>query len=211
MGTYHELRRGMIETTKTTQRLNQQVETIIRHLHVESKYLDSVIEFSHEMQSVLRTRRSTPSQPTAAVEPADNKPASSIHAERTEQLKQKLDGLKQKIAREFLPVLEGRKKLAATLKRLDPNQETMPSATALALRVGEPWRSQLKQLRSEIRNKLNQAQSISMGNQALLIYTLDFYNRLLTGLSQDYRQSNYYNSMGHTQNQIAGSLVKTNC
>lgn len=200
----------MSDKTKT-QRLSQQVEFVVQHLNVESKYLDSVIESSLEMQSILRERGSTPVNPAATPSPAEAKPDSSLQAERNERLKQKLDKLKNDIARDFMPVLEGRKKLVEVLGSIDPKQEATPSVTSLALLVGEPYKSELKKLRNEIRNKLNQVQSISMGSQALLIYTLDFYNRLLTGLSQEYRQSNYYNSMGQTQNQFAGSLIKTNC
>ncbi len=200
----------MLDQTQT-QRLQEQVEEIIQHLNVESKYLDSVIESSREMQSILRERGSASAKPASASQPNETSPESSHHAERNKRLKQKLDQLKNDIAREFLPILEGRKRLLEVIRSLDPKHETTPSVTTLALLVDEPQRSKLKKLRSEIRNKLHQVQSISMGSQALLIYTLDFYNRLLTGLSQDYRQSNYYNAQGQTQNQFAGSLIKTNC
>ena len=186
-------------------------EFIIQHLSMESKYLDSVIDSSLEMQLILREGRSTPGDPDVPRMRDEATANGSLQAERHHRMKKKLDKLKGEIAREFLPVLEGRKKLVEVLGSIDPTQTGTPSVTSLALRVEEPYRSELKKLRSEIRSKLNQVQSISMGSQALLIYTLDFYNRLLTGLSQDYRQSNYYNSMGQTQNQFAGSLIKTNC
>lgn len=195
----------MAKKTEHTMLSNDQANFAINHLTLESQYLDSVIETSLEMQLILRER------PATAATVNGNATNTALQLERNQRLKVRLSKLREKIAEQFLPVLEGRKQLVEFLKSVDPDQTKTPSVSALAMKVEEPHRSELKRLRCEIRGKLNQVQSISMGSQALLIYTLDFYSKLLTGISQDIRQPKYYNSLGRSQKQLAGSLLKTNC
>ena len=190
--------------------------------------MDTVIESSLEIQSALREHRTRPALRIAtpavesqdvpngesdgtATEPAARPATPSLEAERHQRLEGRLSKLRSEIADAFEPVLQGRRKFVEVLRAIEPTNSHTPSVSALLLKTDEPQRSKLKNLRNEIRRKLNEVQSISMGNQAVLIYTLDFYNRLLTGISTDQRQSNYYNSHGQTKTRQTGSLVRTNC
>jgi flagellar biosynthesis/type III secretory pathway chaperone len=202
--------------------MNEKISFIVEHLRTESKHLDEVIESSLEMQAILRESRNHPpaklhvagdseSSERETESPSDKPNGQNLQSERTERLNDRLRELRTDIAQRALPVLEGRKQLVEVLKAVDSNAEKTPSLSELATQVDEPLRTELKQLRSDIRSKLNQVHSISMGNQAVLLYTLDFYNRLLTGLSTDGEQSSYYNSTGRSQNHFAGSFVQTKC
>ncbi len=211
----------MFETISDSQMM-EKITSIIDHLVIESKYLDSVIESSLEIQSLLRDRQSFPSvslsqsstqsesngTPTINPTPA---PSPAAQADPSQKTAQRLTEIREQLAREFLPVMKGRQVMLETMNSIDAKQKQTPSVTALTLKVDEPLRSQLKQLRNEIRSKLHKVQSIAMGNQAILLYTMDFYNRLLNGLSRDQRPSNYYNATGKTQNHFSVNLIETNC
>ena len=198
---------------------NEKISFILEHLRTESNHLDYVIESSLEIQSILRgfrNQRTPTRQEENDGNPGQNETAardqpSDLQSKRIERSNERLHELRAKIAQRAVPVLNGRKKLVEMLKAVDSTAEKTPSLVELASQVDEPLRTELKQLRSDIRSKLNQVHSISMGNQAVLLYTLDFYNRLLTGLSTDGQQSSYYNSTGRSQNHVAGSFVQTKC
>lgn len=196
-----------------------QAQFIVNHLRLESRHLDAVIESSLEMQAILRERRTVeplgttlPTGPHSASPNAPDEPTDHAReTQRNHRMAARLSVLRRKIAEQFVPVLDSRRKLGEVLKTISSDQDRAPTVTSLALMVDEPLRGELKTLRREIRSKLNQVQSISMGNQAVLIYTLDFYGRLLSGLTPDKTQSNYYDANGRSQSHFAGSLVRTNC
>lgn len=205
------------------------IRTVVAQLKVESEYLDTVIESSKEMQTILRASRgAAPTSSPPATGNEVRQPAttagetvlkrtespivvSGLQAEFNEQLNARMAALRTKLETDFLPVVSGRKTMIGVLKSLDPTAEQTPTLSEIAARVEGPLKSDLKRLRSEIRSKLNQIHSISMGNQAVLLYTLDFYNRLLAGLSGDPEQSSYYNANGRSQHHTSGSIVRTNC
>jgi flagellar biosynthesis/type III secretory pathway chaperone len=191
--------------------MQDKLALIVRHLQVESGHLDTVIESSLEMQSILRARRTpiAPSQNESGS--VDNPPTTGLRVDRNQRLNQRMLKLRADIEQNFQPIAQGRKQLVDVVKTMDPNAEKTPTLSELAMHVEEPLRSKLKLLRNEIRGKLNRVHSISMGNQAVLLYTLDFYNRLLSGLSSDDQQSSYYNADGRSQNHSAGNIVQTNC
>jgi len=199
-----------------TSALNQTIVKIIAHLETESKFLDSVVESTLEIQEALRKHREIPREPMVCL--SGNTVASiqllnitPMQAERNRRLNEYLTKLREGISKSFLPVLQGRKKLVELLATIDPTQTRAPTVSELAVRVDEPYRSQLKSLRTEMRAKLSRVHSISMGNQAVLIYTLDFYNRLLNGLSQEGGGSTYYNQMGKSKQLKSGNFIQTNC
>ena len=200
---------------KSSSPMNEKIAFIVEHLRAESNHLDLVIESSLEMQSILRESRDNRNPGKKAANEAETtsgKPESDgLQVERNQRLNDRLHELRSDIATRALPVLEGRKKLVEVLNAVDANSKKTPSLSELASQVDEPLRTELKQLRNDIRGKLNEVHAISMGNQAVLLYTLDFYNRLLTGLATDGEQSSYYNSTGRSQNHIAGSFVQTKC
>jgi len=198
----------------TDSKMREKLSLIVRHLRVESTYLDTVIESSLEMQSILRGRRN----PVSAAQPLSNELEHvedglviGLQADLDQRLNQRMAKLRADIEQDFLPIARGRRVLVDVLRSIDPDGEKTPTLSELAMRAEDPLRGELKSLRNEIRSKLNQVHSISMGNQAVLLYTLDFYNRLLAGLSTDDQQSNYYNANGRSQNHIAGSIVQTKC
>ena len=204
----------MIEKTSNSKML-EKAQSIIEHLKVESAFLDSVIDSSREMQALLRHRQ--PVQGASAnrdpqeTESVDDRATAPIdQTERNQQLTARLTEIREQIARQFLPVIEGRRKMVETIHAINVKQEPTPSITSLALKVDEPIRGNLRALRDEIRFKLNQVQAISMGSQAILLYTMDFYQRMLTGLSKDKTRSSYYNATGRSQNTTAINLIETN-
>ena len=203
----------------------ESISFIVKHLSVESSHLDTVIESSLEMQAILRESRNSRVPGNTLETTNDDKPSNEnnspdaetqsannlLQTERNRRLQDRLTKLRQEITQQAMPVLEGRRELVEILNAIQPSAEKTPSLSELSTKVEEPLRKELKQLRNEIRGKLNQVQSISMGNQAVLLYTLDFYNRLLTGLSTDGERSSYYDSTGQSQNRLAGGFVQTDC
>lgn len=204
----------MIETLGDS-KMSEKANSVIAHLEMESQFLDFVIESSLEMQSLLRDRQTFQSvplvQPTDRLAVDDEAVTNRPKNDQNERLKSRLAEIRQQIARQFQPVIEGRRNMVEIMNSITPNRSQPPSVTALTLKIDEPFRGRLKQLRNEIRLKLNQVQSISMGSQAVLLYTMDFYNRLLTGLTKDQTRSSYYNSMGRTHNRSSVNFVETNC
>jgi hypothetical protein len=136
---------------------------------------------------------------------------SELKFERSQRVTKRLEELRTKIENDFVPVIKGRRTMVQVLKSMTQESSRTPTLSELAAGSEEPLKTQLKAMRNEIRAKLNQIHSITMGNQAVLLYTLDFYNRLLAGLSGDARNSNYYNANGHTQQHSSGNIVRTNC
>ena len=198
----------------TDSKMREKLSLIVRHLRVESTYLDTVVESSLKMQAILRERRNPVSvaDPTQnELEHAEDGRVTGLQADLDQRLNQRMVKLRADIEQDFLPIASGRRILVDVLRSIDPDGEKTPTLSELAMRVEDPLRGELKSLRNEIRGKLNQVHSISMGNQAVLLYTLDFYNRLLAGLSTDDQQSNYYNANGRSQKHIAGSIVQTKC
>jgi hypothetical protein len=103
--------------------------------------------------------------------------------------------------------LESRRQLPGILAALcdTPEKATLSS---IAASLPQPVKGQLMELRWEIRGKMDQVYAISMGNQAVLIYTLDFYDQLLPGSRSD---SGCYNATGQTQNQYDAGVIKNHC
>ena len=178
------------------------VELVISHLRRESEYLDSVIDCSLKMKDVLRERRTIADSESA-------NPAAANHTASAPQ-HEKLNELREDLTRQFVPVLEGRQQMKTVLEEFKPHLKT-PTVSSLAPRLNEPARNELKQLRNDIRAKLNEVRAITMGNQAVLIYTMDFYHRLLTGLSNDVEPAKAYNKSGKLTNQIGGGMLQKEC
>lgn len=188
----------------------ERITIVLGHLQMESIYLDTVIESGREIQSILRQQRERVSGDQSD-EPHDEEatPGRFFQQERNERIRERLAELRSEISTRFLPVLEARKKLPGILKQFDPACAEAPSLTALSFLVAESYRTRLKELRDEIRSKLNQVYSITMGNQTVLIYTLNYYDQLLNGNAD---RPDYYNANGQTTSQNYGTnFLKTNC
>ncbi len=181
----------------------ERLTIVFGHLQMESLYLDTVIESGLEIQQILREQRSIP---TAVV----GEEATAAQREN-QKIMERLNQLRDGISKRFLPVLEARKKLPGVLKTFAPTgEDEAPSLTSLFFLINEPFRSKLKNLREEIRTKLDKVYSITMGNQTVLIYTLNYYDVLLNGNAP---KSDCYNASGLTQAQsfFKSTFVATNC
>ncbi len=197
---------------QTTER-NIAIDYVLTHLRRESTYLDTVIECSLKIKDVLREPQTNPNAPTtpeSATGPAEvsNETAPSRPAALPSH--ERLDALRSDLARQFVPVLEGRQRMKSALQEFKPILET-PNVSSLAPRLQEPARRELKQLRDDIKEKLNEVRAITMGNQAVLVYTMDFYHRLLTGLSSDVQPSKAYNKSGKLSNQVGSGMLQKEC
>ncbi len=188
--------------------LAKKVNSIIRQLETESEFLDAVIESSLELQALLRVDRR--SGTTVECDEAQTDAATRIVR------------LKEKLGRQFQPIKVGRDAMLEQIGSVEAgsveahsNARQPLTAKELARRVPDPQRSRLLQLRSEIRSKLNRIRAISMGNQAVLVYTMDFYNRLLTGLALRPSESGGYDASGSStagsKHRVPGNFIQTNC
>lgn len=193
---------------KTNERINEataisadSVAFILKQLAAESAFLDDVIESCLQMQTIVRDGR--------------NSRAENSSSKARQEGSDPISGLRQQLEQRFEPIQQGRQQMLNLIASL-PLPTTVPrTAAELARRVEEPERGQLIGLRAEIRSKFNRIQAICMGNQALLVYTLDFYNRLLAGLSRQPVGSAGYDATGATTNpsitRLPGNIVQTRC
>ncbi len=208
--------------------LTNQIGFILDHLQSESEYLDVVIECSMKMKEILSRIRS---RSVSAGESADARsksegpesetilpghPGEAAETTATDQKTdddpiRELDGLRENLLRQFLPVLEGRRRLASVREELNPMLEGKPTVTMLSKRLDEPARSDLIRLKRDILNKINEVRSINIGNQAVLIYSINFYDRLLSGLTGESVSAPCYSANGEIQKSWGGGLLKTDC
>lgn len=195
--------------------VNFAIEFVIHHLRRESEYLDTVIECSLKMKNILSQRQSMAdsghlSADSADTESSDPEPSAARPAPDPRQPHAKLDALRQDLARQFVPVHEGRQQMKVALQEFKPFLDS-PTVSALAPRLNDPARGELKKLRDDIKDKLNEVRAITMGNQAVLVYTMDFYHRLLTGLSSDIQPAKAYNKSGKLTNQVGSGMLQKEC
>ena len=182
--------------------LTETAEFVIRQLEAESEFLDGVIQSSLEMQNLLRVVRRHERGP---------------ETESPGSVTDRLTGLKKQLGEQFKPVESGRNAILERVHSIQTESSRQKPLTAreLAREVAEPQRGRLMQLRAEIRAKLNRIQAISMGNQAVLVYTMDFYNRLLTGLNLCPAESAGYDATGSSTTGAAphlpGNFIQTTC
>lgn len=183
--------------------LVEKANSIIRQLETESEFLDAVIESSLELQALLRVGR-------RSGETAESDEPQADVATRIARLKEQLGS-------QFQPIKSGRDAMMDHIRSIQAHSDARKPLTAkeLARRVPDPQRSRLTQLRNEIRSKLNRIQAISMGNQAVLVYTMDFYNRLLTGLALRPADSPGYDASGSSTtgatHRVPGNFIQTTC
>ncbi len=177
-------------------------QAILEHLWQESTYLDSVIECSMKMSHLL-SQSSYASQTDHDSESSPREPATSAH--------QQLNQLKQELTDSFEPVAAGRQQLQAALRKLEPFVEGTPTLRDLVPSLDLVTRDELEQLRIEIKRKIHDVQAMTLSNQAVLIYTLDFYHRLMTGITGESTSSKSYNAHGQTIHQSSTHLLEKQC
>ncbi len=185
--------------------LVDKADRIIRQLESESEFLDAVIESSLELQDLLRVGR------------RNRAPAADEKRDPPTDVALRIARLKERLGSRFEPLKSGRDAMIDHIRSIQAHSNSRSPLTAkeLARRVPDPQRSRLTQLRNEIRSKLNRIQAISMGNQAVLVYTMDFYNRLLTGLALQPADSSGYDASGASTSgathRIPGNFIQTTC
>jgi hypothetical protein len=69
----------------------------------------------------------------------------------------------------------------------------------------------VQQLRAEIFDKLDTVRSITLGNQMVLYYSFDFYQRMLRGLTGNDPQPTGYSPNGRRENIETGQVMFKNC
>jgi hypothetical protein len=178
-------------------------QAVLEHLRQESAYLDSVIACSLKMSELLR-HSSYASQTKEGELPGS----------REEKEKATLDQLHEMRAGlnvAYAPIAVGRDALHLAIQKLKADAVDAPSLQDLASELEGPVKDELIQLRGEIREKLQDVQSITLGNQAVLIYTLDFYHRLMMGISGDSAIAPAYNAHGQKTQQLTAHLVEKQC
>ena len=184
--------------------LVEKADSIILQLQSESEFLDAVIESSLELQALLRVGRRSGTSSEEGDEPETD-------------VATRIARLKDQLGDRFQPIESGRKSMMDHIRSIQAHSNARQPLTAkeLARHVPDPQRSRLTQLRNEIRAKLNRIQAISMGNQAVLVYTMDFYNRLLTGLALRPADSSGYDASGSSTkgstHRIPGNFIQTTC
>ena len=176
-------------------------QAILEHLHQESNYLDSVIACSSRMSDLLKESSFSNSGPV------DHAPANSDAAVSVASIQR----MKSDLAIRFEPIAAGRKQVNSVLERLEANSANGPSLRELAARLEGPLRDELNRLRHEIRQKLQEVQTITLGNQAVLLYTLDFYHRMMAGITGEIPSAHSYNANGQMLQSPAGHLVEKQC
>ncbi len=201
-----------------TAELHVAAHSIIEHLRCESAYLESVIQCSLTIKDLLLTPRRQPPRPLnerSNSESTPNNPTSTtlVDAEQERPTDAANDhgqliSMRDELARQFLPIQQGRRQLQSTLQRLEKISDAMPTLRQLASRLDAPLQYELKQLRLTIKSKLQEIQAIAMGNQTVMIYTLDFYERLMSGITGQSPPASSYNATGQMTNGGANRIVE---
>lgn len=158
------------------------LEKIQSHLEAESFHLDDMIDCSRELQRQLRR------QPGQS---ADELPKLFL---RIEERQQAID--------------QARKNVVAVLAEL-PGQPTNLSGYMTLL--PEESAQTVQQIRSRIFDKLDTVRSITLGNQMVLYYSFDFYQRMLRGLTGNDPQPSGYSPTGRRENVETGQVMFKNC
>ena len=182
-------------------------QAIVGHLRHESAYLDDVIACSQRMNVILNRSSFLQSSVSSSGKSSAEK---SVEAS-PEKAHEQLDQIREELAKRFLPLAEGRRIMQSTIQKLETTSLSEPSLRDLAAILDPSLRDELHDLRSEIRAKIQNVQAITMGNQAVLLYTLDFYNRLTTGISGEATPNQGYNSHGQMTNRNQGPLIQKHC
>lgn len=171
------------------------VDFLLSHLNRELTLLDVAIDSAAEVKKILRAqgRDSSPDAGHREGELIENS-GQAFSIQRNQQVQLQLGELQNRIAHSAGPIVDSRKVLTAELARIDPKQSS-PSLKQVAANVAEPARSELFRLRKEVRERLAKFQAISMSNQTVLVYSLDYYSQLLGSSNR----TNGYDASGHAQ------------
>lgn len=158
------------------------VESVMGYLQTESTHLDRMITTSRELQRQLHRR-----------------PAQSADD---------LPGVFAEIERRQLEINSERDRLLARLQELPGQPSNLTSFTGLLEPVQQ---EQIRRLRAEIYDKLETIRSITLGSQMVLFYSLDFYQRMIRGLSGNDSTPGGYSPGGRRDSLETGQVMTRNC
>lgn len=158
------------------------LDQVTTHLSIESRHLDEMIACSRELQRQLRR------QP----------------GQSADDLPQLFGEIEQRQA----AINEAREGVIAVLASLPGTPTNLSAYLAL---LPEERTAPVRQLRSEIFDKLDMVRSITLGNQMVLYYSHDFYQRLLRGLSGNDSPAGGYSPTGRRESVETGKVVLRNC
>lgn len=158
------------------------LDQVSTHLSAESRHLDEMITSSRELQRQLRR------QPGQSAE--------------------ELPQLFRQIEERQTAINQAREGVVAELA-------TLPGApvnlSAYLLLLSDDQASPVRRLRNEIFDKLETVRSITLGNQMVLYYSYDFYQRLLLALTGNESQTGGYSPTGRRESVETGKVVLRNC
>lgn len=177
-------------------------ESIADHLRRELVLLDKVIGCSQRMQDILQ-RSAIPIQVSSQSE----------HLQNTDD-ENRLHGIHQirdELSDQFDSISGQRNKFFQIIKNLTRESEPTPTLNQLATRLPQALRNQLTDLRTEIKLKLQEIQAMTMGNQTVLMYTIDFYHRLVSGISGGENQQQAYDAHGKMATKTDFHTLQTRC
>lgn len=158
------------------------LEQIEIHLQAESGHLDEMIECSRELQRQLR-----------------RKPGQSA---------EELPTLFRQIEDRQRAIDQARDQVVGVLATLPGNPTNLSGYLSL---LPAENASSVQRLRSEIFEKLDTVRSITLGNQMVLYYSFDFYQRLLRGLTGNDPQPSGYCPTGRRESIETGQVMFKNC
>lgn len=178
-------------------------EFVAEHLRLESSYLDFVIECSEQLKEILKSdsmcRLGLTSDPAEA--------ASSAAQPQADQQILRMD-LEAK--NRFANLAGGRKRLNQLLGRIATRDGKPPSLRLLISDLAAPLKDELKSLRNDVNRKLKWIQSVNSGTQAVLAYTMNYYQKFLNGLSCEEPGNPCYSPTGQVAPRTSG-ILRTNC
>ena len=153
--------------TQEKQLTRSETKFLVEYMRLECDQLDRLIGCAHRLKDTL-TRQANRSN---APGPAD------VQDERTSPdfLAANVDANDQ--------LKTARNRLRQLLKSLCGQTELPPSLVELVASVPEPQRAELKNQRLELKRKLMELATINAGSQAILMYTMDYYEKFLSGIS----------------------------
>ena len=178
---------------------------LLSHLEREIEFLNLLVDATLKVRTLLRPQRPAESGDTTVA--ADTTPPES-QVQRNERTRKQLEALQRAIEAGFPLVAESRNQFSQLVSGI-PTATRPRSLNELRTCLDPSQQSVFDQLQAQLRSKLNEFHSITQANQTAILYSLDFYERLLGGSPQD---RNCYDASGKTDSSPAAyRFLRTNC
>ncbi len=173
---------------------------LLQQLERESTHLDEVLAFSLQLNDLLQ-------KPGGRGDSSGEVEFQRQSSKRSEIVREAYLALTERFAR----IADGRRRLQSMLNAQP--QDGLPRSnweTCLA-QCAVHLRDELLRLRAAVKSKILEIQSVIVGNQVVLNYTLEFYGQLITGLTGGVVPSPAYNARGELASPAAISIVEQQC